>query len=383
MKNTDTVDQDNPKNLGIKRGRDNTENNNKVDNSSITYYKNLPQSNRIYLCKLVSIIDRKSNMLSKSLSDTQKTRHNSTDKLLSALLYGIEELKIKSKDFWDKHSKDKPNTNILLSNSTLLSKDNINDETFTQTYCKNLSIEIEYLIYLKNDETTNSIYNKKLLTLYKELIDERNTELRIAVLLNDIPPIKLVGMSSEELAPSIVKKKRLEQQNKYFKEQVLMVEEQKIIAKNQKGGLLSVDPKDKNSEGGGYMNFDYIVSHTNIKPKETKSSSTLLKGDKNRDDDKMKEGALSSVGGNSGQGMIKRMNENNRKMRNINVNDSSRKEMELKFKNLSSEKLNFYFDLDEHKKESIFNRFNEKIKSGTNASTIDEINKIRELLKHK
>ena len=59
-----------------------------------------------------------------------------------------------------------------------------------------------------------------------------------------------------------------------------MAEEQRIIAKNQKGGLLSVDSKDKNSEGVGYVAFDYAISTANTKPKETKNSSALLKGDK-------------------------------------------------------------------------------------------------------
>ena len=66
-------------------------------------------------------------------------------------------------------------------------------------------------------------------------MDHRNTELRFAILNGDILANELVKLSSEELAPSTIKNKRIERQNKYFKEQVLMKEDMKIITKNHKG----------------------------------------------------------------------------------------------------------------------------------------------------
>ena len=56
------------------------------------------------------------------------------------------------------------------------------------------------------------------------------------------------------------------------------------------------------------------------------------------------------------------------------------KEIELKFKNLSSEQLKFYFELDEFKRENIIGKINEKIKSNLKTETVDEINKTREIL---
>jgi hypothetical protein len=74
------------------------------------------------------------------------------------------------------------------------------------------------------------------------LSDCRNHELRYAILNNDILPEELVKMQAEELAPSSVKNRRVERQNKYFKEQVLMKEETKIISKTHKGeSILTVD----------------------------------------------------------------------------------------------------------------------------------------------
>ena len=59
-------------------------------------------------------------------------------------------------------------------------------------------------------------------------MDHRNSELRFAIINGDILTNELVKLSSEELAPSSIKNKRIERQNKYFKEQVLMKEDMKI-----------------------------------------------------------------------------------------------------------------------------------------------------------
>jgi len=73
-------------------------------------------------------------------------------------------------------------------------------------------------------------------------MDPRNPELRFSILNGDISATELVKLSSEQLAPSRMKNMRTERQNKYFKEQVLMKEEMKIIAKNHKGeSILNVD----------------------------------------------------------------------------------------------------------------------------------------------
>lgn len=78
-------------------------------------------------------------------------------------------------------------------------------------------------------------------------MDNRNKELRCSILNGEVSPSELVKMSSEELAPSSLKSRRTEQQNKYFKEQVLMKGEAKIIAKTHKGESILIVDKAENS----------------------------------------------------------------------------------------------------------------------------------------
>ncbi len=73
-------------------------------------------------------------------------------------------------------------------------------------------------------------------------MDPRNLELRFSILNGDIAATELVKLTSEQLAPSRIKNMRTERQIKYFKEQVLMKEEMKIIAKTHKGeSILNVE----------------------------------------------------------------------------------------------------------------------------------------------
>ena len=198
--------------------------------------------------------------------------------------------------------------------------------------------------------------------LYTNLIDDRNTELRISILLGDISPSKLAEMSSEELAPSSVKKRRIEQQNKYFKEQVLMEEDAKIIAKNHKGdALLSVEPKDKNSEG--FIPFEVLEQSKVIKETNKDNEPQTI--------EQMHQKALEEA---------RREIKKKKLMAKKEEAKQHVKEIELKFKNLSSEQLKFYFELDEFKRENIIGKINEKIKSNLKTETVDEINKTREIL---
>ena len=238
----------------------------------------------------------------------------------------------------------------------------LKDENYISNFCNTLSYEIEYYIYLANKETISSAYKKKLLMLYTNLIDDRNTELRISILLGDISPSKLAEMSSEELAPSSVKKRRIEQQNKYFKEQVLMEEDAKIIAKNHKGdALLSVEPKDKNSEG--FIPFEVL--------EQSKVIKETIKDNEPQTIEQMHQNALEEA---------RREIKKKKLMAKKEEAKQHVKEIELKFKNLSSEQLKFYFELDEFKRENIIGKINEKIKSNLKTETVDEINKTREIL---
>lgn len=90
-------------------------------------------------------------------------------------------------------------------------------------------------------------------------MDYRNTELRFSILNRDITASELVKLSSEQLAPSRVKNMRTERQNKYFKEQVLMKDEMKLIAKTHKGeSILNIDPSYDSEEDFGGNNISKI-----------------------------------------------------------------------------------------------------------------------------
>lgn len=317
-------------------------------------YRNLPEANKNYLIQYIDKLEKMNSMLSKTLNEGQKARQNAHDKILYSLLYGIEELKVKSNDFWDKKAKQ--------DKKLKLSKENLKDDNFISNYSNTLSYEIEYYIYLANKETISSAYKKKLLMLYTNLIDDRNTELRISILLGEISPSKLAEMSSEELAPSSVKKRRIEQQNKYFKEQVLMEEDAKIIAKNHKGdALLSVEPKDKNSEG--FIPFEVLEQSKVVKETNKDNEPQTI--------EQMHQNALEEA---------RREIKKKKMMAKKEEAKQHVKEIELKFKNLSSEQLKFYFELDEFKRENIIGKINEKIKSNLKTETVDEINKTREIL---
>lgn len=95
-------------------------------------------------------------------------------------------------------------------------------------------------------------------------MDPRNPELRFSILNGDITATELVKLSSEQLAPSRIKNMRTERQNKYFKEQVLMKEEMKVIVKTHKGeSILNVDSnasdnENDNSKESKLVNFLFI-----------------------------------------------------------------------------------------------------------------------------
>lgn len=73
-------------------------------------------------------------------------------------------------------------------------------------------------------------------------MDPRNPELRFSILNGDIQAPELVKLNTEQLAPSRIKNMRTERQNKYFKEQVLMKEDTRMVAKTHKGeSILNVE----------------------------------------------------------------------------------------------------------------------------------------------
>ena len=144
-------------------------------------------------------------------------------------------------------------------------------------------------------------------------------------------------MSSDELAPPDEKKKRLEQQKKFFKEQVFVPENMKIVAINYKDdNILSGIAKD----------------NTGINPFE------VLENNNNHESD------VSD-------------NENNEK-KNFKKNNqkSEYKALESKYSNLSSDMLNFYFALDKCKPDVLKKEIKEKLKQ-LKPETLEYFNKMK------
>ena len=145
-------------------------------------------------------------------------------------------------------------------------------------------------------------------------------------------------MSSDELAPPDEKKKILEQQKKFFKEQVFVPEEMKIVAINYKDdNILSSVAKDT-----GINPFEVLDNNNNHHESDYSD---------NENNDKKKIG------------------KNNQK--------SEYKALESKYSNLSSDMLNFYFALDKCKPDILKKEINEKLKQ-LKPETLEELNKLRE-----
>ena len=312
------------KNLGKKRERD--EENNKSLNDE--RFKNLPEENRKYLFKKIDLLEKESNMLSVSRTESDKIRKNTRNQILYTLLYGIEELKLKKNDFWFS----------LPENNRAITYDEVKNEEDSIKFANKLSIEIESLIFSTDKNSNSPNYKKKLIQLCQHLFDIRNTELRQKILLGEILPEKLVNMSSDELAPPDEKKKRLEQQKKFFKEQVFVPENMKIVAINYKDdNILSGIAKD----------------NTGINPFE------VLENNNNHESDVSE-------------------NENNEKKNYKKNNQKSEyKALESKYSNLSSDMLNFYFALDKCKPDVLKKEIKEKLKQ-LKPETLEELNKMKE-----
>jgi hypothetical protein len=219
-------------------------------------------------------------------------------------------------------------------------------------------------------------------------------------------------MGAEELAPSSLKNRRIERQNKYFKEQVLMKEETKIIAKTHKGeAILTVDeenfnreetiPSSKvnnrrresqdvdnvNSSNNNVYNSDNEVSvmsednnlNQNYLQRVNSTSSSVINHHKEKEKenlttekeskplDKLRNEATPTNASNEAP-----------PRRNTNGTSTTSKKREIKFKNLTQEQINFYVLLEEYKKENLLAKFDNKLKNHLKISTYNEIVKYRQ-----
>lgn len=215
-------------------------------------------------------------------------------------------------------------------------------------------------------------------------------------------------MGAEELAPSSLKNRRIERQNKYFKEQVLMKEETKITAKTNKGDMLTVEDEifnreelipsmklnntreslDFSSNNNLYCS-DNDMSMLSEENKENRDSNLNLNLDRVNSDSancfKMNNEILKENADLSAEKESKTID----KLRNdatpstlnepnLRKNVGTGKKREIKYKNLTQDQINFYILLEEYKKENLLSKFDNKLKSHLKISTYNEIVKYRQ-----
>lgn len=119
-------------------------------------------------------------------------------------IYGIEEMK---------------ENNIPIINSEYKKITNPDQEI---AFLKKISSQIESSIWVANKESINQNYRDKYRTLYCNLKNPENQELRIAIINNTIVPSNLANMNSKDLISTNLQKKRIEREAQYLKENVLI-----------------------------------------------------------------------------------------------------------------------------------------------------------------
>ena len=300
-------------------------------------YKNLPEENRAYLINLIDRIKKETNLLSISLSQTEKTRRTFKNKILFSLLYGIEEIKIHLNDeeYWNKiNSEQKDKIKELLKDQQEQSK-----------YCQELALQIETMIFLESKEKISEFYKKKLYDLCINMLDQKNEILREKILFGIITYEQLIKMNAEELAPPDEQQKLKEERKKFFKEQMFLTEEMKVVNHKEvtSNTLVTKEYNEEPTTSYDIMNY----------PRQTISNSeSNIKNKKDFIKEKSNE--------------IKNNNEK--------INNPKEKS---KLSGLSSDMLKFYFEVDEFRKETLIKRINEKINGNLKKSTVDEINEKR------
>ena len=294
-------------------------------------YTNLPEENRQYLLNLINRTKNETKLLSSSLSSTEKTRRLNKDKILFCLLYGIEEIKthLNDESYWENIKSDLKNEikRIMSDNQEQIK------------FCKKLALQIETMIFLEYKERVDDFYKRKIgFDLYLNMHDVKNEILRKKIIFGIIPYEQLTRMSAEELANPEKKEKLKEQRKKFVKEQMLLTEETKVINHKEVTSNTLVGDEVKEETN----NYD-LINYQNNNFKNKKESEH-----------------------------IKEKREENK-----NKSDKNAPKEKSKLSGLSSELLNFYFEIDEFRKETLIKKINEKINGNLKEDTVNEIKEKR------
>ena len=293
-------------------------------------FSNLNDEKKRYLTSLIDRLTKTSTMINYNCTPEDKLRKNFRDQFCYSLLYGIEEIK---EGLVDIEKVKNPQLNQAIQQETTIIK-----------FCNSISVAIETAMWLQNGEQASKAYKKKFQTLYYNIMDNRNSELRFSILNSEISPSELVKMSSEELAPSSLKSRRTEQQNKYFKEQVLMKGEAKIIAKTHKGeSILVVDKGENTMEVQENINNNLIINK-------------VTKDDEKKQDDNLSDKASWVY---ESDGDKKQPSNNNEKNNKPGQNNSHRAE------NMINQNVNLNDSLNVSRENSTQNNFNLQLKENS------------------
>ena len=294
-------------------------------------YRNLPQENRQYLINLIDHIKSETKLLSASLTPTEKTRRTFKDKLLYSLLYGIEEIKthLNDESYWESiKSEKKEEIKGLMSNPQEQNQ-----------FCQKLALQIETSVFLENREKTTEHYKNKLYDLCRNMLDSKNEILRKKIIFEIISYEQLIKMSADELANPEQQQKLKEQRKKFFKEQMFLTEETKVINHKEVSSNTLVGEEIK-EEANNFDLMHYQSSKSFINKKES--------------------------------GIMKERKEENKNEKSVHKEKS-------KLSGLSSEMLNFYFEIDEFRKETLIKKINEKINGNLQEATVNEIKEKRKI----
>jgi hypothetical protein len=212
------------------------------------------------------------------------------------------------------------------------------------------------------------------------LLDHKNIELRFSILSGNISPVELVKMSSEELAPSSLKKRRVERQNKYFQEQVLMKEETKIIAKTNKGESLLSGADNIDNKEDPFITSDQFIFTNNVKKDENNSDKASWdyqsdNEERNRSINNINQQDNIIRSRTSGQDVTR--TNSSQLIKSLSGTRITEQKKGEKYKNLSVEMVELYKALEDMNRSTIINKLNEKLKNHLKPSSIAEINELR------
>lgn len=105
-------------------------------------------------------------------------------------------------------------------------------------FVKTITLAIEANLYHKFNRNVGktSEYTQRSRFIVLNLKHERNFDLRLKILLEDISPSELAGMGEDELAPKSVHNERQQKQQEFFNAREI-TDDFKVLAKSHKGDL--------------------------------------------------------------------------------------------------------------------------------------------------